>query len=109
MTLNDPNFYLRLAAQGGWSVVVFGSPGCGACRRLKSLLPALGEALPGLHLHYAEAEQNMGVLADLEVFHLPAIQLYAGAEPHAAISAELNVNALADAILRAKSSPPTAL
>ena len=105
--LSDQQFYPHLEDLGGAALVAFGTPGCGACRRLRSLLPALRTALPEVAVLYAEAERCPGVLADLEVFHLPALFVFVDGEVHAAVEAPLSPPLLAGAARRALSAPPT--
>ena len=104
--LTDASLYPSLEAAGGPVVVAFGTPGCGGCRRLRALLPALGEAVTGVDLAYAEAERCPGILADLEAFHLPAIWLFVDGDPWAPIQAPLRVAALTEAIAAALAGPP---
>jgi len=106
--LTDPSLYQSLEALDRPALVAFGTPGCGGCRRLRALLPALREALPELAVLYAEAERCPGVLADLEVFHLPALFVFRDGDAHAAVSAPLSVPAIAAATRAALAGPPSA-
>ena len=104
--LSDQRFYPHLEDLGGPALVAFGTPACGACRRLRGLLDPLRAALPGVAVLYAEAERCPGVLADLEAFHLPALFVFVDGEAHAAVEAPLGVQPLADATRAALAADP---
>jgi thiol-disulfide isomerase/thioredoxin len=106
--LTDQSLYPSLEALDRPALVAFGTPGCGACRRLRALLPELSAALPEVAVFYAEADRCPGVLADLEAFHLPALFVFRDGDAHAGLSAPLSIPALVAAARAALDGPPTA-
>ncbi len=102
-----------LDATPGLSLVVFGAEGCGACRRARAVLrqiaadPALSRAVGPLTVLEVDADRAPGAIADLEIFHLPALRLFRGGEWHAAVDAPLAPAPLALALAAAAAAPPT--
>jgi thioredoxin-like negative regulator of GroEL len=101
--LRDADAWPRLEATP-LALLAVGSASCGACRRLRALLPGLsaGVGLPAL---WAEAEDAPGLVAELEVFHLPALFVVAAGEPLGEVQAPLQAEALraaVEALLRAR-------
>jgi len=80
------------------SLVFFSSPACGACKRLKEVLRGGRLSPQGLVCREVQADQSQGLLEDLEVFHLPAIFLYAEGENLGPIETLLQLDAIDDAI-----------
>ena len=99
---DDLDFYDVIEAPGA-ALVVFGAPACGACRRAK----AVASSLSGVVDRWIEvpAERSPGLVADLEIFHLPALFLYVDGVFHAPIDAVLTPAALRGAIAAARAAP----
>lgn len=102
-----------LDATPGFSLVVFGTEGCGACRRARAALralaadPALRGAVGPLTVMEVDAGRAPGAIADLEIFHLPALRLFRAGEWHAAVETPLSPVLLARAIAAAAAAPAT--
>ncbi|MGM0594633.1 MAG: thioredoxin family protein [Pseudomonadota bacterium] len=96
--LTQFDFHHRLVETGGVSLVYFTAPGCGACRRLKQLLETHREAFARLHLFEVDAQQDMALTREFEVFHLPSLFLFRDGQFHAPLHAEPTPTALLSAI-----------
>ena len=93
--LRDADAWQRLDAESE-AILVIGSAGCGACRLAARVVPEVA-AEAGLPLFWAEADEAPGLVAALDVFHLPALFWMRDGEPfsleaplqHAALHAAL--------------------
>ena len=103
-TLTEFDFYCTLARAGGASLVLFGGPGCSACRRAELLLP---QALDGAvaHLFKVDVQQSTALAREYEVFHLPALFLFVDGHYHAPVPSALTRSALRQAVAAALQSP----
>ena len=102
--LTDIDAWPRIDALRGDALVIIGAQGCGACRRLRALLGALGANDVPEVIFDVEAERAPGLVAELELFHLPGLYLARDGELHA-IEAELSAPALRAAIAAAQLRP----
>ncbi|MCB9755224.1 MAG: thioredoxin family protein [Myxococcales bacterium] len=99
---------------GGVALVIITSQWCGACKLVKRALASVDdEALASaglepdaLHLLELDAVESAGLVADLEVFHLPSMFVYRDGEYHAPLHAPARADALVDALARALAAPP---
>ncbi len=101
--VDDHDIFPRLE-QGGDVLVVITSPFCGAC---KAMLRAI-ERLPRGSVDrafVADAGESPGLVADLEVFHLPALFLFRDGEFHRPIEVPPRVSELVAALAEARSAP----
>lgn len=96
--LSQFDFHHRLAEAGGVSLVYFTAPGCGACRQLKQLFDSHSDAFARLHLFEVDAQQDMALTREFEVFHLPSLFLFRDGQYHAPVHAEPTPAALLAAI-----------
>lgn len=103
--LTESGFHHELAATRGPVLVMFGAPGCGACRNAEKLLP---EAVAGLvrALYKVDVQQSMGLARAYEVFHLPALFLFVDGRYQAQIDSEVTVVKMEYALERALAAPP---
>jgi len=104
--LSQFDFHHTLAATEGLSLVYFTSPGCGACRQLKIVLENTPQAFSHLTIFEVDAQQEMALTREFEVFHLPALFLYRDGQYHAPIHAEPQAASLLAAIEAALLQPP---
>lgn len=105
--LTDIDAWPRIEALEGEALLLIGAQGCGACRRLRALLATIAEVdLPKV-IFDVEAERAPGLVAELELFHLPGLYLARGGELHA-IEAELSAPALRAAIAAVQAALPAA-
>ena len=102
--LTEFDFYRRLAASSGVSLVLFSGPDCGACRRAETML---SEALAGteVHLFKVDVQKSMALAREYEVFHLPALFLFVDGHYHAPLHNALSPAALRQAVAAALQSP----
>ena len=98
-------YHPALDALAGAALVVFTAPGCGACRALRRAL-ATGPD-PGFSWRWFEvdAATSAGLVADLEIFHLPAMFLYAEGDYYAEVHAPPRPDDLAAAMAAARAGP----
>lgn len=101
---DDHGFYRFAVAQPGPLGVLFTAPACGACKHVRALLEGLELPYPFVEV---DAASSPGLVAEHEVFHLPALFLYVDGDLHREISAEATASSLLAAITEAPSLPPT--
>lgn len=99
--LTYQSYFRVLDDAPGSSLVVFTAPGCGACRAMLRALLAL-PATAGLRVYRVAAEENPGLVEELEIFHLPALFLYRDGEELGAVQAAPRVEALLAAVAEAE-------
>jgi thioredoxin-like negative regulator of GroEL len=103
LTLDEFHYHQRLRQTPGKSLVLFGSPGCGACRVAESRLPEV--AAEDIRLFRVDVQVSPGLARALEVFHLPALILYLDGRYHARLDCELTRGALVAAVADALDRP----
>ena len=95
--LSEFDYHATLAHTPGASLVVFGSPGCGTCRKVESLLPAAaGNSVAALFK--VDVQQATALARQFELFHLPALFLYRDGHFHAELNCAVTPAALQQAI-----------
>lgn len=87
-SLTQFDFHHTLAETGGLSLVYFTAPACGACKQLKRLFLHNPEVFARLNLFEVDAQREMALCNEFEVFHLPAMFLFNNGEFHAEVLAE---------------------
>lgn len=103
--LNELEFYSTLAETVGPSIVFFTKPGCSACRLWQRLLDDLLQQRHDIHVYQVDAEQNMALTHEYELFHLPALFLFLNGEFHCSLQAEAHLQHLVPAIDAALAAP----
>lgn len=102
--LNEFDYHATLARTPGASLVLFGSPGCGACRKVENLLPtAAGSSVAALFK--VDVQQATALARQYALFHLPALFLYRDGHFHAELSCEVKPSTLQQAISDALAKP----
>jgi thiol-disulfide isomerase/thioredoxin len=104
--LTQFDFHHTLADTGGLSLVYFTSPGCGACRQLRQMLEANAEMFGSLNLFEVDAQQDMALTREFEVFHLPSLFLFKDGHFHAPIHSEPRPQSLLSAVEAASNAEP---
>ncbi len=104
--LDQFDFHHTLTEAGGLSLVTFTSPGCGACKQLKRVFEHHPDEFAGLNLFEVDAQRDMALTNEFNVFHLPSLFLYHDGEFHAEIQAEASPPAIMAAIETALAEPP---
>ena len=92
--LNAQDFHHVLEASRGVCVVFFTHSLCTSCRAWKQLLQAYREDRPGVRIFEVDAEVEMALTHEFEIFHLPALFLYHDGRYHAPLQAEASLAAL---------------
>lgn len=100
----DDHQVYRAIERGGDVLLLITSPFCGACKAMRRAVAELPAALVDRILD-ADAGASPGLVADLEVFHLPALFLFRGGAFHRPIEAPPRVAALVAALEIAKAGP----
>jgi thioredoxin 1 len=104
--IDEFNFHRTLADSPGTSLVIFTSPGCGACRAWKQILNEYRERNNDVRMFEVDAADALALTREFDVFHLPALFLYRDGRFHAALQAEAQVDKLHAALVGALSAPP---
>jgi len=86
-------------------LVLFTSPECGSCRQIKQLLPKLLETNPDWQLYEVDAQQEMGLTQEFEVFHLPTLFLYNAVSFHCEFRAQATLTDIQDKVAEALQQP----
>lgn len=103
--LNDHNFYNALGETTGPSIVFFSKPGCSSCHLWKRLLEELLQQRDDIQIFEVDAEQNMALSHEYELFHLPAMFLFLNGEFHCELQSEARLPDLQTALEVALDSP----
>jgi thioredoxin 1 len=103
--LNEHEFYCTLAETDGPSIVFFTKPGCSACRLRRRLLGDLLQHRHEITVYQVDAEQNMALSHEYELFHLTAMFLFVNGEFHCELQAEARMPNLLAAIDAALAAP----
>lgn len=104
-SLTDHEFYGALAEVSGPSIVFFTKPGCSSCHLWKHLLDELLQLRDDIHVFQVDAEQNMALSHEYELFHLPALFLFVDGEFHRELQSEASLSHLQAALEVALNSP----
>jgi thiol-disulfide isomerase/thioredoxin len=102
-SVDDHQVY-RALDRGGDVVLLITSPFCGACKAMRRAVAELPAGIVDRILE-ADAGASPGLVADLEVFHLPALFLFRDGAFHRAIEAPPRAAALLAALAEAKAGP----
>jgi thioredoxin-like negative regulator of GroEL len=104
-SLTDHEFYGALAEVSGPSIVFFTKPGCSSCHLWKRLLDELLQLRSDIHVFQVDAEQNMALSHEYELFHLPALFLFVDGEFHRELQSEASLSQLQATLDVALNSP----
>ena len=80
--LSQAEFHHVLEQTPGQALVCFTARACGACRLLGKVLEKLVSESQDISVYRVDAEQEMGLVREFEVFHLPAMFLYVDGRYH---------------------------
>jgi thioredoxin-like negative regulator of GroEL len=103
--LDQFNFHHRLAATRGVALVFFTSADCGSCRLWKRLLGQYRGHGGDFSVYEVDAQRDMALTREFEVFHLPALFLYRDGHYHGPLQCEAQAAALTRAIEAALAAP----
>ena len=93
-SLSAFDFHHRMEEQTGISLVMFSASACSSCRAWKLLLQKLKQSRDDVQVFLVDAEKEMALVNEFEVFHLPAIFLYYNGQYHAPVESETSIDAL---------------
>ena len=102
--LTEFDYHATLARTPGVSLVLFGSPECGACRKVEKLLPNAAQAAATV-LYKVDVQQATVLARAFDIFHLPTILLYRDGQFHAVMNCEVTAATLPGAIQAALAKP----
>lgn len=100
----EADVHRALQDSTGRLLLMFGRPGCGACRQAYARVPLLAAGAVDRLVHL-DADDCGGLLREFEVFHLPALFLFRAGHFHAPLHAALAAPGFAQAIERAYAAP----
>jgi thioredoxin 1 len=100
----EPDVHRGLRSSTGRLLLMFGRRGCGTCRAALDRVPLLAAGHVDRFV-YLDAEECAGLLREFEVFHLPALFLFAEGRFHATLEAPLIGPDFGQAIERTFASP----
>lgn len=103
--LDQFEFHHHLAETPGTALVIFTTPACGACRCLKQLFAEHRGEFSDLTLFEVDAERDLALTREFDVFHLPALFLYRDGRFHCELQAEAHPRRLREAIDAAVAAP----
>jgi hypothetical protein len=103
--LDQFNFHHTLSATRGVSLVFFTSHACSVCRLWRHLLIGYSRHEPDITLFEVDAQRDMALTREFELFHLPALFLYQDGDFHCPLQCEAHAGKLALAIQAALSAP----
>ncbi|MDH5229405.1 MAG: thioredoxin family protein [Gammaproteobacteria bacterium] len=103
--LDQFEFHHTLAETKGIALVLFTSEGCASCRAWQQLLDNYQQHHPAINLYCVDAQRESALIHELEIFHLPAIYLYANGVFHAEIQSEARLSRFEHAIQTALAQP----
>lgn len=104
--LDQFDFHARLGEMRGAVLVMFGSPDCGGCRHLRRVLRDLRRRRPQWRVFEVDAQRDLALTHEFEVFHLPTLFLYRDGEFHCELQAPARTAAILEAADQALRRPP---
>ena len=104
-TLNQFDFHHTLEERRGLSIVFFSSTSCASCSFWKQLLGNYKQRHPEIEVYEVDAKQDQALAEEFNLFHLPALFLYADGAFHAELQCEANFEKLDASINAALRNP----
>ncbi len=103
--LSQFDLHHRIAENPSPTLVFFSAESCASCRHLKAILARLREQRPEWIIYEVNAQKEMGLTREFDVFHLPAMFLFHNGEFHSELSCEASVDTIGKAILQQLREP----
>jgi len=103
--LDQFDFHHTLAETSGVALVIFTAPGCGNCRAMRRALSDFGISHPEVSLFEVDAQRDMALTREFEVFHLPALFLFVDRDFHGEIQCDPLPGKIERALADAMMSP----
>ncbi len=104
-TLDQFDFHQRLSELAGTALVMFSSPDCGGCRHLRQVLSEVRRRQPGWRVFEVDAQRDLALTHEFEVFHLPTVFLFSDGQFHCELQAEARPARIVEATWRALDAP----
>jgi thioredoxin 1 len=99
LTLLDQfDFHHRISDTRGTALVIFTGPACGCCIAWKRLLHDYATRASGTRVFEVDAERDLALAREFDVFHLPTIFLFRDGEFHGELQCEAGLAAVQSAI-----------
>lgn len=103
--LEQFEFHHVLEETPGLSLVILTTPACGSCRRFKEVLSDYLERYGDLNVFEVDAERDLAITREFEVFHLPALFLFVNGQYHGTVQCEAHPERLRAAIQALLAAP----
>ena len=103
--LTQFNLHHRVAESKAETLVYFSALGCASCRHLGSILALLHKKRPNWRIFEVDAQEDMALTQEFEVFHLPSLFLFYNGEYHQEIKCEASLSKIIQAIEQAIQEP----
>ena len=103
--LDQFDFHSVLEDTTGVALVSFTATDCGACRHLATVMRELAVVRPDWRLFGVDAQRDMALTREFEIFHLPTLFLFHDGEFHCELRAEARVSAMIGAVHAALREP----
>jgi thiol-disulfide isomerase/thioredoxin len=103
--LSQSEFHHVLEQTPGKALVYFTTRSCGACRLLGGVLAELASQYPDVSVFAVDAGEEMGLVREFDVFHLPALFLYIHGQYHQVVHCEPTLNAIVGEMDRLQKLP----
>jgi len=103
--LTQFDLHHRIAENNATTLVYFSALGCASCRHLKGILALLAQQQPSWRVFEVDAQEDMALTQEFEVFHLPSLFLFLNGEFHQEIKCEASASSIVQAVELASSQP----
>jgi len=103
--LDQFDFHPHIITTAGTTLVTFTSPDCGGCRHLRKVLREVLRMEPAWHLFEVDAQRDLALTNEFEVFHLPTIFLFQDGIYHCELQAEARPSTIIRATYAALQQP----
>jgi thioredoxin-like negative regulator of GroEL len=103
--LSQFDLHHRIAENRAPTIVFFSSDGCSSCRHLQQILEQVQSRRPEWLVYEVDAQAEMGLTQEFEIFHLPAMFLFKKGNFHREISCEASPSAIEEAVTAAMRQP----
>lgn len=103
--LTQFDLHHRIAELAQTTLVLFTSADCGSCRHLKAVLTRISQSHRDWRVYEVDAQAEMGLTREFEVFHLPALFLFSAGQFHAELQCPASVGAIENAVAAALLEP----
>lgn len=104
--LNQFEFHHILAENPGISLVIFSTRACSSCFAWKQLLGKLQQTRPEIQVFEVDAQQDMALTREFEVFHLPSLFLFNDGAYHGELQCAASPDAVEQRLQQMLAQPP---